>query len=110
MRLTRISLLLLALTQSLLSAAEFKLSELFSDHMVLQRAQPIRLFGNAPAGATVTIEFQERQASAIASKDGSWQATLEALPASAEGHPLHVRCGDAEITLKDVVVGDVWIC
>ena len=110
MRLTRISLLLLALTQSLLSAAEFKLSELFSDHMVLQRAQPIRLFGNAPAGATVTLEFQERQASAIARKDGSWQAALEALPASAEGHPLHVRCGDAEITLKDVVVGDVWIC
>jgi sialate O-acetylesterase len=110
MRLTRISLLLLALTQSLLSAAEFTLSELFSDHMVLQRAQPIRIFGNAPAGATVTIEFQERQASAIARKDGSWQATLEALPASAEGHPLHVRCGDAEITLKDIVVGDVWIC
>jgi 23S rRNA U2552 (ribose-2'-O)-methylase RlmE/FtsJ len=53
MRLTRISLLLLALTQSLLSAAEFKLSELFSDHMVLQRAQPIRLFGNAPAGTTL---------------------------------------------------------
>lgn len=53
MRLTRISLLLLALTQSLLSAAEFTLSELFSDHMVLQRAQPIRLFGNAPAGTTL---------------------------------------------------------
>lgn len=105
MRLTRISLLLLALTQPMLSAAEFSLSELFSDHMVLQRAQPIRIFGNAPAGATVTLKFQELQANAIASKDGSWQATLEALPASAEGHPLHARCGDAEITLEDIVVG-----
>lgn len=25
-------------------------------------------------------------------------------------HPLHARCGDAEITLEDIVVGDVWIC
>ncbi len=87
------------------------LDELFSDHMVLQRNAPLPVWGSAPAGTRVTVEFGGSGAEATANAEGKWMARLPALPASKEGRDLSVRSGGAICaTIHDVLVGEVWIC
>lgn len=89
-------------------AASFKLDAIYSDHMVLQRRQPLRLAGEAADGAEVTVRIDGQKATATA-KNGCWQAEL---PAREAGGPVEVSIssnGDTK-TLRDVLIGDVWVC
>ncbi|NBS04458.1 MAG: sialate O-acetylesterase, partial [Verrucomicrobia bacterium] len=45
-------------------AADFKLSAIFSDHMVLQREKPVAVWGWADAGESVTVAFGGQSKSA----------------------------------------------
>ncbi|MCE4553073.1 sialate O-acetylesterase [Roseateles cellulosilyticus] len=87
--------------------ADVRLAQVFGDHMVLQREQPILVWGWAKPGATLAVELAGRKASAKAGVDGHWRATLAALPAGGP-HELHVS-GDGQARLTDVLVGDVWL-
>jgi sialate O-acetylesterase len=91
------------------SGAGLELSPVLGDHMVLQRDRPVRIWGHAPAGAEVRVEFAGRQAMARVDASGNWQAELPALPASDQGRDLRVSSGDAEVVLRDVLVGEVWL-
>jgi sialate O-acetylesterase len=89
--------------------AALKLGALFQDHMVVQRDQPIHVWGAADQGATVDVRLGPRWAEAKADASGRWQVVLEPLPA---GGPLVLRASsDHKITeILDVLVGDVWLC
>lgn len=89
--------------------AEVRLAALFTDGAVLQRGQPIRLWGSADPGERVEVEFAGKAATATAGPDGRWLAALPALAASPEGRDLRVA-GTNTITVRDVLIGDVWIC
>ncbi len=84
------------------------LHPLFTDHMVLQRDRQNRIWGWDEPGTTISIEFHGKTNSATVEKDGKWQALLEPLAAGGP-HTLTVR-GTKEIIIKDVLVGDVWLC
>jgi len=56
------TLLLLALAPAVYGAV--KLPALISDHMVLQQGMPVRIWGSADPGESVTIEFQGQTVSA----------------------------------------------
>ncbi|NNC90606.1 MAG: sialate O-acetylesterase [Akkermansiaceae bacterium] len=71
---------------------------------------PVPVWGEAHPGASVTVRFSARERTAKADRHGRWKVTLEALDGTAEGAPLTIRSGDDSITLRDVVVGEVWIC
>jgi sialate O-acetylesterase len=86
------------------------LPSIFSDRMVLQRDKPVRIWGWAKAGATVSVAFAGQQKTAKADGKGAWQLELDALEASFENRPLSVSAGGKEIVLKDVLVGEVWVC
>lgn len=104
--------LALALTLAALSGSAFadvELPSVFSDHMVLQRDQPTPIWGRADVGERITVEFGGEKASAQAGADGSWSVTLHSREASAESRDLVVR-GTNEIVIKDVLVGEVWVC
>ncbi len=95
------------------SAQDLTLASPFTDHMVLQRDQPVPVWGWAKPGASVTVSFAGQEKEATANESGRWQLSLDPLAGSAEGAPFSVRAGgegDSEITLNDVVVGEVWIC
>ena len=81
----------------------------FSDHMVLQRGREVGVHGQAEPGEKVTVEFAGHTASAQADAAGRWRATLPALEASAEPRDMVVR-GTDTVTIRDVLVGDVWLC
>lgn len=103
----------LVLAASLLSLAqshgEVTVSNLFSDHMVLQQGQPVPVWGWAGPGEKVTVEFGGQTKTTSAGGDGRWTVELDPLKASAEPRVMKVR-GSSELTISDVLVGEVWIC
>ncbi|MCY2992352.1 MAG: hypothetical protein NTY19_31380 [Planctomycetota bacterium] len=72
------TLLLAALTD--LSAAELKLASVFADRMVLQRDQPVSVWGSAASNEQVTVEFAGQQKRAAADAQGNWLVKLDPLP------------------------------
>ena len=89
--------------------AQVKLPNIFSDNMVLQRDQPIHIWGWANAGEKIEVEFKEQKVKVKASKEGKWDVYLKE---SVYGGPYSLTVkGDFNLTIyKNVLVGDVWLC
>jgi len=68
-----------AAAQSAAAVSELKTAAIFSDNMVLQQGQPIRVWGWASDGAKVTVDLNNQKASAEAA-NGKWMASLKAIP------------------------------
>ena len=85
------------------------LDPMFQDHAVLQRDQPIRVWGNATAGREVSVRWNGRKASARADQRGRWEVQLPAMAAGGP-HVLSVSDGARTQSVSDVLVGDVWLC
>jgi hypothetical protein len=62
--------------------------------MVLQRDQPLPIWGWAEPGAEVEVRFADGQSSAVAGPDGRWEVVLTPFPASEEGGALTIRSGN----------------
>lgn len=92
---------------SLAQTDALRLPAVFSDHMIVQREQPIRVWGWGAAGDTVHVTLADVSAEAVVADDGSWSAELPELMAGGP-HTLTVA-GDQTITFEDVLVGDVWL-
>lgn len=88
--------------------AEVGVNRLFSDGAVLQRGRPVPVWGTAAPGESVTVAFAGQTKQADADARGSWRVQLDPLPASREARQLVVR-GSNTVTVKDVVVGEVWL-
>ncbi len=88
--------------------AEIKLPNIFSDHMVLQQGQENNIWGKGEAGETITITLGDKSVATKADEKGDWKAKL---PAMGLGEPLTLKVsGSSAIELKDVLIGEVWIC
>lgn len=88
--------------------ADVKLAPIFGDNMVLQREMPVPIWGQADAGETVTVAFAGQSKSTQADANGNWLLRLEPLKA---GGPLELKVkGKNELTLTNVLVGEVWLC
>ena len=94
----------------MLSFGQLSLPKIFSDNMILQRDQPVLVWGTAAAGENVTIKLLDQIQNAIADKSGKWKATLKARKAGGP-YQLLVSGGKGEkIKVQNIKVGDVWIC
>ncbi len=101
-------LLILFLTMCNIGFGEIKLAGIFGDHMVLQRQKTVRVWGTADAEEQVTVSFHGQTVTARAGKDGTWMAELQPMEA---GGPFELTvAGKNKIVLKDVLVGEVWLC
>jgi sialate O-acetylesterase len=104
--------LFLSLFAGLLLAASaqagVELPPIISDHMVIQRDKPVVLWGWDAPGQTVSVSLAGNQASAKANGEGRWQVSLPALPAGGP-HEIEIS-GSVTVTVKDVLVGEVWLC
>lgn len=87
--------------------ADVKLHALFTDHMVLQRGQQVPVWGWAEDGEAVSVTFRGTTSTTTA-QGGKW---IVYLPVQKTGAPavLSVK-GKNQIEVKDVLVGEVWIC
>jgi sialate O-acetylesterase len=112
------------------AAADVKLPAVFSDHMVLQRDMPIKVWGWADPGEKVTVNFASPTGSTVPEfnvesdaglkgtiSDLSLSATADArgawsvrFPAMKAGGPLVLKVqGNNELIRSDVLVGEVWV-
>ncbi len=85
----------------------FRVADVFSDHMVLQRDKEILIWGSGENGLEVCVELAGYVRSCIAD-GGRW---IVRLPPFSTGGPyeMTIKSSTAELTLKDVFVGEVWL-
>ena len=93
-------------------AASFTVSKAFSNDMVIQRDEYIRIWGwadDSENGKRVEAEFSGLHGADVI-EDGRWLITLGGtLPANTEGQTLRVFGAEGvEYTFNDVLVGDVY--
>lgn len=84
-------------------------SNVFQSNMVLQRDEPMTVWGWAAPGESVTVEFAGATATSVAADDRRWRVTLPPAPASDAPRTLTVRGETETLTLDNVLVGDVWV-
>lgn len=106
---SRIALFLLLGSVALFhrARAEVRLPHVLSDHAVLQRERPIHIWGWATPDARLTVHFHGQSVAAMADPQGEWSAWLA--PEAAGGpYTLTVSGDGPNVTLEDLLVGDVW--
>lgn len=96
--------LLLALSSMPLSA-KVRLPRLVSDRMVLQRDTELKIWGWADPSEKVTVRFRGNHYYAETNSGGEWSVLL---PPQQAGGPFVLEVN--EIVIRDVLVGDVWLC
>ena len=92
------------------SNAEIKLPAIFGSNMVLQQQTNAAIWGTAKANKTVkvTTSWNKKSYSTKAASDGSWKLKVKTPTA---GGPYSITISDGSaITLKNVLIGEVWIC
>ena len=113
-------LLLLALQQQLTTTEGTtppgpRFSNVFASHMVLQRGEPIELwgFGASSSGSALTVHLGSDVASVFwpVAADGSWKAVLPAVHGfGCNGTDLVLKSGGTVVqTLSDICIGDVYL-
>jgi sialate O-acetylesterase len=89
--------------------AEVKLPQVIGENMVLQRGEAVPIWGDAAPGEQVSVKFAGQTKSATADAAGKWRVNLDALQTSATPSTLTVA-GSNTIELKNILVGEVWLC
>ncbi|WP_374163746.1 sialate O-acetylesterase [Arcticibacter sp. MXS-1] len=99
---------LLCIILPLASIAQIRLPRLVRDSMVLQRDAKVKVWGWASPGESVEVRFRDKRVKTAAGTDGKWTLLL---PSGKAGGPFSMELkGQNTIVLKDILVGDVWLC
>ncbi|MEP6673688.1 MAG: sialate O-acetylesterase [Ferruginibacter sp.] len=90
--------------------ANVKLPALFSDNMVLQQKSKVNIWGWADPGEQIWIvgSWSRKNVKTIAGADGKWSTHLMTGDA---GGPFTITVnGNNKVELKDILLGEVWVC
>jgi len=102
------SIIFIFLIFNIVANANVRMPLIFSDGMVLQRNKEIPVWGWAEPNEKVEIHFNKQTKTIQADKNGKWIVKLSAEKA---GGPFElIIIGKNKIVIKDVLVGEVWIC
>ncbi|MGB8191532.1 MAG: sialate O-acetylesterase [Chitinophagaceae bacterium] len=99
-----IALLLIAYSGS----SQVKLPRLIRDSMVLQRDAKIKLWGWSAPGEKINIRFNNKKYKTTGDADGKWSLLLPPMKAGGP-YTMNIDASN-QIVLKDILIGDVWIC
>lgn len=86
-----------------------KIPEIFQSHMVLQRDQPISVFGTSNKNDKITVIFDGKTSETSTDQHGKWRVTFPAYPAGGP-YTLQIFGENKEINFEDVLIGDVYLC
>src|SRR4051812_31393533 len=87
---------------------QVRLPQLVRDSMILQRDAPVKIWGWASPGEKIKIEFNRKKYKTTAGSDGKWIVKLASMKA---GGPYTMQIdANNHITLKEILIGDVWLC
>jgi sialate O-acetylesterase len=93
---------------SIPSFGQVRLPTVISDGMVLQRDTEIKIWGWAASGEKLSIDFIDSTYRTTADDNGDWSIVLPKLKA---GGPYEMQVeGSDSVTIRDIMIGDVWVC
>ena len=87
--------------------ADVQLPGIISDHMLLQRDMPVRIFGKAQPAEAVSVTFRGQTVRTVTDALGRWEVWLKPMT-TGQAATMTIQ-GTNTITIADVLVGDVWI-
>lgn len=102
-------LLFIALGYSASTFGQIVMPKIFNDNMVLQRDQPLKIWGSASKGESVQVSFHGHSIKTTANNEGKWAVTFKAMP---YGGPFQMKIKGKtnSIEFKNILLGDIWIC
>lgn len=90
------------------SKAQVQVADIFSDNMVLQRNMDVNIWGTAAPGEQLVLNFNGQNQKTKANKQGKWSVVLNPMKA---GGPFDLTINGAKkLVLKNILIGDVWVC
>ncbi len=104
------SLVALILCTAFISRAKVSPAPIFADNMVLQQKTDAALWGKARPNSKLVITTTWSKAKTVVKADteGKWFTRISTPEA---GGPYEITFNDGEkLTLKNILVGEVWIC
>lgn len=85
------------------------LANIFVDGVVLQREMPIKFWGEVDPDAAVIVNFAGASYEVTADESGKWEVSVPEMSVGV-GYELKVSSLDVVQKVKDILIGDVWIC
>jgi len=99
--------LLVSVAAAALLQAEVRVPKIISNHMLVQRNVPVRIWGTASGGEAVMVSMAGQSVKTQADPSGRWEAYLA--PISAVGPHTLIIEGTNKLTIEDVLAGEVWV-
>ena len=100
------TVLLMLATQN--AFAQIRLPQIVRDSMILQRDAKTNVWGWASKDEKVIVTFNNKKYKTKAGSDGKWKIVLPAMKA---GGPYNMLLSAKnKITIKEILIGDVWFC
>jgi len=98
-----------SLISALSEEHDFQLGVPFTDNMILQRDVKVPVWGQDIAGSEITVKFSGQTKKTITDEHGDWMVKLDPLKASSSERTIEISNNKGKlITLKGVLVGEVW--
>ena len=91
-----------------MALGEVRLPQLVRDSMILQRDTKVNIWGWCSPKEKIKINFQNKKYYATGDADGKWMIVLSPMKAGGP-YDMSIDAGN-HITLKNILIGDVWIC
>ena len=108
---TKTFLILVSIFFSLVSKSEIKLASIWGDNMVLQRNSEVKIWGKASKGQKLTIcsDWNKANITTTTDENGNWIAKLKTTQAGGP-YSISIISGMERVTIKNILLGEVWIC
>jgi sialate O-acetylesterase len=90
-----------------MAKAEIKLPAIISDHMVIQQKARVHIWGTASPHEKITVAILKQSVSTQTGENGKWSIWLKPMKAGVSTEM--IITGKNTITIKDVLIGEVWI-
>ncbi|WP_051946113.1 FAD-dependent oxidoreductase [Verrucomicrobium sp. BvORR106] len=89
--------------------AEVRLAALFSEHAVVQAGAAVPIWGWAEPSTPITVTLAGQTKATRTTADGKWRVVFGRLTASPVPQTLEVKSPTKTLSVKDVLVGEVWL-
>jgi sialate O-acetylesterase len=88
--------------------AQIRLPHIVTDSMILQRDVKLKIWGWAGSNEKITVKFNSKTYKTKADAAGNWMVLMA--PMKAGGPYTMDISGTDKISLKEILIGDVWLC
>ena len=89
---------------------QLRFDKIFSDNMVLQRNQPIKIGGVAQPGSIIEVSKGKQTRITKTKSDATWLVVFNPEKENASPQSIKAKTNADSISINNVLVGDIWLC